>query len=59
MLKLLATKVGGFLSNKGMMNDFEGKFYRARVRLDVMKPLKNTVANWSCQIQRTARKLSI
>jgi hypothetical protein len=43
MLKSLASKVGDWVASEGMSNDFEGNFYRVRVRVDVRKPLKNFV----------------
>jgi hypothetical protein len=43
MIKSLASKVGKFLFSEGISNDFEGKFYRVRVKLDVRKPLKSFV----------------
>jgi hypothetical protein len=43
MIKSLASKVGKFLFSEGISNDFEGNFYRVRVKLDVRKPLKSFV----------------
>jgi hypothetical protein len=44
MLKSLASKVGDFVASEGVVNAFEGNFYRVRVRLDVRKPLKIVVS---------------
>jgi hypothetical protein len=44
MLKSLASKVGSFLTSEGQSNDFEGNFYRVKIKLDVRKPLNSVVS---------------
>jgi hypothetical protein len=43
MIKSLASKVGQFIHSEGISNDFEGNFYRVKVKMDVRKPLKSVV----------------
>jgi hypothetical protein len=43
MIKSLASKVGQFIYSEGISNDFEGNFFRVKVKLDVRKPLKSVV----------------
>ena len=44
MLKPLASTVGEFIYAEPKSQDFEGNFFRVRVKIDVTKPLKNTVS---------------
>jgi hypothetical protein len=43
MIKSLASKVGKFIASEGISNDFEGNFYRVKVKLDVRKQLRSFV----------------
>lgn len=44
MIKSLAGKVGEYIYAEPSSHDFEGNFYRVRVRINVEKPLKNAVS---------------
>ena len=44
LLKALARKVGEVIYVEPKSQDFEGNFYRVRVRINVFNPLKNAVS---------------
>lgn len=44
LIKSLASTVGEFIYAEQKSHDFEGNFYRVRVKIDVTKPLKNAVS---------------
>ena len=44
MIKSLAAMVGDFIFAEPKSQDFEGIFFRVRVKVDVTKPLKNAVS---------------
>ena len=43
-VKALAAKIGEFVDSEPSSFDFEGNFYRVRVRLDVRNPLKKAIS---------------
>ena len=43
-VKALASKLGEFVDSEPSSFDFEGNFYRVRVRLDVRNPLKKATS---------------
>jgi hypothetical protein len=46
MIKSLASKVGQFIYSEGFSKDFEGNFYRVKVKLYVRKQLCVGGARW-------------
>ena len=44
MLRALAGKIGEVVFVEPKSHDFEGNFYRVRVKIDVHKPLKNATS---------------
>ena len=44
LIKSLASTVGEFVHAEPKSQDFEGNFFRVRVKVDVTKPLKNAVS---------------
>ena len=44
LIKALAKKVGEFVYAEPKSHDFEGNFYRVRIKINVFKPLKNAVS---------------